>query len=43
MVALFPFSVSAVYDVTLNFRDKEVPTLLGIVSGKKYMADMNIK
>nr|XP_046175105.1 1-acyl-sn-glycerol-3-phosphate acyltransferase gamma-like [Oncorhynchus gorbuscha]XP_046175106.1 1-acyl-sn-glycerol-3-phosphate acyltransferase gamma-like [Oncorhynchus gorbuscha]XP_046175107.1 1-acyl-sn-glycerol-3-phosphate acyltransferase gamma-like [Oncorhynchus gorbuscha]XP_046175109.1 1-acyl-sn-glycerol-3-phosphate acyltransferase gamma-like [Oncorhynchus gorbuscha]XP_046175110.1 1-acyl-sn-glycerol-3-phosphate acyltransferase gamma-like [Oncorhynchus gorbuscha]XP_046175111.1 1-acyl-sn- len=36
-------TVSAVYDVTLNFRDKEVPTLLGIVSGKKYMADMNIK
>ncbi|CAB1328036.1 unnamed protein product [Coregonus sp. 'balchen'] len=36
-------TVSAVYDVTLNFRDKKVPTLLGIVSGKKYMADMNIK
>ncbi|XP_062384272.1 1-acyl-sn-glycerol-3-phosphate acyltransferase gamma [Sardina pilchardus] len=36
-------TVSAVYDVTLNFKDKKVPTLLGIINGTKYMADMNIR
>ncbi|XP_038862188.1 1-acyl-sn-glycerol-3-phosphate acyltransferase gamma-like [Salvelinus namaycush] len=36
-------TVSAVYDVTLNFKDHQVPTLLGIINGKKYMADMKIR
>ncbi|XP_076839456.1 1-acyl-sn-glycerol-3-phosphate acyltransferase gamma [Brachyhypopomus gauderio] len=36
-------TVKAVYDVTLNFRDKEVPTLLGIISGKTYQADMCVR
>ncbi|XP_026865983.2 1-acyl-sn-glycerol-3-phosphate acyltransferase gamma [Electrophorus electricus] len=36
-------TVKAVYDVTLNFKDKENPTLLGIVSGKKYRADMCVR
>uniref|UniRef100_A0A6Q2ZEG8 Phospholipid/glycerol acyltransferase domain-containing protein n=1 Tax=Esox lucius TaxID=8010 RepID=A0A6Q2ZEG8_ESOLU len=36
-------TVSAVYDVTLNFRDHQVPTLLGIVNGRKYMADMSVR
>ena len=37
------FPVSAVYDVTLNFKDQQTPTLLGIVQGKKYKADLKIK
>lgn len=37
------FLVSAVYDVTLNFKDHQVPTLLGIINGKKYLADMRIR
>ncbi|KAJ8252953.1 hypothetical protein GJAV_G00207550 [Gymnothorax javanicus] len=36
-------TVTAVYDVTLNFKDKKIPTLLGIVSGKKYKADMCVR
>ncbi|KAJ8379167.1 hypothetical protein AAFF_G00230790 [Aldrovandia affinis] len=36
-------TVTAVYDVTLNFKDKKNPTLLGIISGEKYMADMHSK
>ncbi|XP_014028872.1 1-acyl-sn-glycerol-3-phosphate acyltransferase gamma [Salmo salar] len=36
-------TVSAVYDVTLNFKDHQVPTLLGIINGKKYLADMRIR
>ncbi|XP_046886556.1 1-acyl-sn-glycerol-3-phosphate acyltransferase gamma [Hypomesus transpacificus] len=36
-------TVSAVYDVTLNFRGNERPTLLSVVRGDKYMADMNIR
>ncbi|KAJ8350902.1 hypothetical protein SKAU_G00260320 [Synaphobranchus kaupii] len=36
-------TVTAVYDVTLNFKDKKIPTLLGIISGKKYKADMSIR
>ncbi|XP_026118988.1 1-acyl-sn-glycerol-3-phosphate acyltransferase gamma-like [Carassius auratus] len=36
-------TVKAVYDVTLNFKDKQNPTLLGIVNGKKYKADMSIR
>lgn len=39
----FVFSVQAVYDVTLNFKDKETPTLLGIINGKKYKADMRVR
>lgn len=31
------------YDVTLNFQDKQTPTLLGIVNGKKYKADMSVR
>ena len=37
------FPVAAVYDVTLNFKDQQTPTLLGIVQGKKYKADLKIK
>lgn len=36
-------TVSAVYDVTLNFKDNQTPTLLGIVNGKKYKADMSVR
>nr|ADO27983.1 1-acyl-sn-glycerol-3-phosphate acyltransferase gamma [Ictalurus furcatus] len=36
-------TVTAVYDVTLNFKDKENPTLLGIINGKKYRADMRVR
>ncbi|XP_053566906.1 1-acyl-sn-glycerol-3-phosphate acyltransferase delta [Bombina bombina] len=35
--------VSAVYDATLNFRNNENPTLLGILNGKKYHADMYVR
>ena len=45
LTALCPllFPVTAVYDVTLNFKDQQTPTLLGIVQGKKYKADLKIK
>ncbi|KAF3842960.1 hypothetical protein F7725_001809, partial [Dissostichus mawsoni] len=36
-------TVTAVYDVTLNFKDNQTPTLLGIVSGKKYKADLSVR
>lgn len=36
-------TVTAVYDVTLNFKDNQTPTLLGIVNGKKYRADMSVR
>ncbi|XP_068127137.1 1-acyl-sn-glycerol-3-phosphate acyltransferase gamma [Hyperolius riggenbachi] len=36
-------TVSAVYDVTLNFREKKNPSLLGILYGKKYEADMCVR
>ncbi|KAG8513716.1 1-acyl-sn-glycerol-3-phosphate acyltransferase gamma [Galemys pyrenaicus] len=36
-------TVSAVYDVTLNFRGKKIPSLLGILYGKKYEADMCVR
>ncbi|XP_066563180.1 1-acyl-sn-glycerol-3-phosphate acyltransferase gamma isoform X2 [Amia ocellicauda] len=36
-------TVSAVYDVTLNFKDKKNPSLLGILYGKKYEADMSVR
>lgn len=40
---LSPVAVKAVYDVTLNFQDKQTPTLLGIVNGKKYKADLSVR
>lgn len=36
-------SVAAVYDVTLNFRGNKNPSLLGILYGKKYEADMCLR
>uniref|UniRef100_H3BCS3 1-acylglycerol-3-phosphate O-acyltransferase 3 n=1 Tax=Latimeria chalumnae TaxID=7897 RepID=H3BCS3_LATCH len=36
-------TVAAVYDVTLNFRGNENPTLLGTLYGKKYQADMCVR
>ena len=33
-------TVAAIYDVTLNFRGNKNPSLLGILYGKKYEADM---
>ncbi|KAK0139462.1 1-acyl-sn-glycerol-3-phosphate acyltransferase delta [Merluccius polli] len=36
-------SVVAVYDTVLNFRNNETPTLLGILSGKKYHADLYVR
>ncbi|XP_015415509.1 PREDICTED: 1-acyl-sn-glycerol-3-phosphate acyltransferase delta [Myotis davidii] len=35
--------VSAVYDCTLNFRNNENPTLLGVLNGRKYHADMYVR
>ncbi|XP_075780689.1 1-acyl-sn-glycerol-3-phosphate acyltransferase delta isoform X2 [Pelodiscus sinensis] len=35
--------VSAVYDSTLNFRNNENPTLLGVLNGKKYHADLYVR
>lgn len=34
---------SAVYDSTLNFRNNENPTLLGVLNGKKYHADLYVR
>lgn len=39
----FLLTVTAVYDVTLNFQDNQTPTLLGIVNGKQYKADMSVR
>lgn len=36
-------TVSAVYDVTLNFRGNKNPSLLGILYGKNYEADMCVR
>uniref|UniRef100_A0A3P9H3T2 1-acyl-sn-glycerol-3-phosphate acyltransferase delta n=2 Tax=Oryzias latipes TaxID=8090 RepID=A0A3P9H3T2_ORYLA len=36
-------TVSAVYDSTLNFRDNETPTMLGVLNGKKYHADLYVR
>ncbi|XP_054590735.1 1-acyl-sn-glycerol-3-phosphate acyltransferase delta isoform X1 [Nothobranchius furzeri] len=36
-------TAAAVYDSTLNFRDNEVPTLLGVLNGKKYHADLYVR
>lgn len=35
--------VSAVYDSTLNFRNNQTPTLLGVLNGKKYHADLYVR
>lgn len=35
--------VTAVYDSTLNFKNNETPTLRGILSGKKYYADLYVR
>ncbi|XP_017316973.2 1-acyl-sn-glycerol-3-phosphate acyltransferase delta isoform X2 [Ictalurus punctatus] len=35
--------VTAVYDSTLNFRNNQTPTLLGILNGKKYHADLYVR
>ncbi|KTF87562.1 hypothetical protein cypCar_00025991 [Cyprinus carpio] len=35
--------VTAVYDSTLNFRNNEMPTLLGVLNGKKYHADLYVR
>ncbi|XP_065152473.1 1-acyl-sn-glycerol-3-phosphate acyltransferase delta [Paramisgurnus dabryanus] len=35
--------VTAVYDSTLNFRNNEMPTLLGMLNGKKYHADLYVR
>lgn len=42
-LCLFFCTVAAVYDSTLNFRNNEMPTLLGILSGKKYHADLYVR
>ncbi|XP_012672439.2 1-acyl-sn-glycerol-3-phosphate acyltransferase delta isoform X2 [Clupea harengus] len=36
-------TVTAVYDSTLNFKNNETPTLRGILSGKKYYADLYVR
>ncbi|KAI1899100.1 hypothetical protein AGOR_G00058010 [Albula goreensis] len=36
-------TITAVYDVTLNFKDKKNPTLLGIINGQKYRADLSVR
>lgn len=36
-------TVTAIYDVTLNFRGNKNPSLLGILYGKKYEADMCVR
>lgn len=35
--------VTAVYDTTLNFRNNEIPTLLGVLNGKKYHAALYVR
>lgn len=41
--SVFSCVVAAVYDSTLNFRNNEMPTLLGILKGKKYHADLYVR
>ncbi|KAL7383518.1 hypothetical protein ABVT39_012302 [Epinephelus coioides] len=36
-------TAAAVYDSTLNFRNNDVPTLLGVLNGKKYHADLYVR
>lgn len=43
LFSFFFLTVSAVYDVTLNFRGNKNPSLLGILYGKKYEADMCVR
>ncbi|KAI7805798.1 1-acyl-sn-glycerol-3-phosphate acyltransferase delta [Triplophysa rosa] len=36
-------TVTAVYDSTLNFRNNEMPSLLGVLNGKKYHAALYVR
>lgn len=36
-------TAAAVYDSTLNFRDNKIPTLLDILNGKRYHADLYVR
>ncbi|XP_039857142.1 1-acyl-sn-glycerol-3-phosphate acyltransferase delta isoform X1 [Simochromis diagramma] len=36
-------TAAAVYDSTLNFRNNEMPTLLGLLNGEKYHADLYVR
>lgn len=36
-------NAAAVYDSTLNFRNNDSPTLLGLLSGRKYHADLYVR
>lgn len=36
-------TVAAVYDSTLNFRNNENPTFLGLLNGRKYHADLYVR
>lgn len=36
-------TAAAVYDSTLNFRNNEVPTFLGLLNGKKYHSDLYVR
>lgn len=38
-----PGSAAAIYDSTLNFRNDEPPSLLDILNGKKYHADLYVR
>lgn len=43
LTAAVSCAAAAVYDSTLNFRNNEAPTLLGILNGKKYHADLYVR
>ena len=36
-------AAAALYDSTLNFRNNEKPTVIGILNGKKYHADLYVR
>lgn len=36
-------AAAAVYDSSLNFRNNQAPTLLDILNGKKYHADLYVR
>lgn len=36
-------AAAAVYDSNLNFRNNQAPTLLDILNGKKYHADLYVR
>lgn len=38
-----PRAAAAVYDSTLNFRNNDLPSLLDILNGKKYHADLYVR